>query len=88
MTRRDVASYEEPQEGKEEGGADQPSEKPMPVFPPEDQLELVEAHALVDELILGCELILLERLLPLRVRHRRQRADDRLPFDDRQARMR
>ena len=42
----------------------------------------------VDLLVLGRLLVLVEGLLPLRVVQRRQRADDRLPFDDRQARVR
>jgi hypothetical protein len=65
-----------------------PPEEPVPILPPEDELELVESHPLVHELVFRRELVLLERLLPLLLGHRRQRADDRLPFDDGKARVR
>ena len=61
----------------------------MRVFPPEDALELVERHAAIDLPVLG------RRAGTSRTsaahcasRQRRQRADDRLPLGDRQARVR
>ena len=88
IARRNVAAREEPEQRHEEDDADQAPEQPVEVLPPEDALELGERHALVHLLVLGRQLVLLERLLPLGLGQRRQRADDRLPLDDRQARMR
>ena len=55
----------------------------MAPFPPEDRLERSEGHAGVERVILRDGLVGIERLRPLRLGERRQRAGDRLPFDDR-----
>ena len=59
----------------------------MPVrpLPPEDALELVKGHVLVDLLVLRNLLVFLEFFLPFRLVERRDDAVDRLPFGDRQA---
>ena len=56
----------------------------MEVLPPEDALEALEVHVEVDLLELGRALVLLEQRLPFGLVQRRQRADQRLPLDDRQ----
>ena len=88
MAGRNVAPRDEPQQRDEKHDADQAPEQAMEVLPPEDALEPGERHPLVHLPVLGRQLVLLERLLPLGLGQRRQRADDRLPLDDRQARMR
>jgi hypothetical protein len=56
----------DPEEGERNGNeeADAAGEQAMGPFPPENALELVNGHALVDLLILRDLLILLELLLP------------------------
>jgi hypothetical protein len=54
-------------------------------FPPEDRLERLDTHALVELGILRNLLVALEFLLPLGVVERRDDTVDRLPFGDRQA---
>ena len=74
-------------ETKEANCPDQPHETPqltVAPFPPIDDLELVQRHALVLQLVLGNLAILVEFRLPLLGRHRRQRARHRPPFGDRQ----
>jgi hypothetical protein len=85
---RDQASRGEPDERDQEDDADRSAQQPVEVFPPEDALELGEAHSRVHLPVFGRLLILGERLLPLRGVERRQRPHDRLPFDDREAGMR
>jgi len=77
-----LAPHQEEQQGDEEQHADQAAQQPVKVLPPEDPLEFRNAHVEVDLPILGCELVLVERLLPLPVGHRWNRSDDRLPLDD------
>jgi hypothetical protein len=64
------------------------AEHPMEIFPPEDALELLQRHAVVDLLEFRCLLIFFKDFQPVRLGQGRQRADQRLPFDDRQAGMR
>ncbi|KFB68335.1 MAG: hypothetical protein CAPSK01_002189 [Candidatus Accumulibacter vicinus] len=59
----------------------------MPVFPIENALELCERHLVVDLLIFRGFLVFLEGLVPFRRIERRDDTDNRLPLDDRQARM-
>ena len=56
----------EPEEGERqsEDDADGAGKQSMRPFPPENRLELVERHALVDFLILGNALVELEFLFP------------------------
>ena len=55
----------------------------MAPFPPENRLELAESHAGVEFAILRDGLVGVERLLPLLLIERRQRAGDRLPLYNR-----
>ena len=73
-------------EWQQEHEADEAAQQPVRPFPPEDRLEAFEAEALVHRLILRDLLVFLEGVLPGGLAHRRQRAQDRLPFRDRQAR--
>ena len=52
-------------ERHEEDDADQPPEQAVEVLPPEDALELLQRHAVVDEPVLGRLPVLVERLLPV-----------------------
>ena len=79
------AAPQEEQERQQIDRADHAPEQPVAPFPPEDGLEFRKAHAGVEFAILRDGLVALERLRPLRLRQRRQRAGDRLPLDDRQA---
>ena len=74
----------EPEERHEKDEPDRPAEQAMEVLPPEDALELGERHALVDQLVLGRLPVLVEHRLPVGLGERRDRADERLPLDDRQ----
>ena len=56
-------------------------------FPPEDDLEGLEAHALIDELVLGDLPVFLEGILPVGVGEGRNDAHDRPPFGDGEARV-
>ncbi len=73
----------EPDQRDEESDADEATEKAMRPFPPEDRLEIRQAHALVDQLVFGNLLIFGEFLLPGRLVQWRNHAVDRLPFGDR-----
>ena len=79
------AAPQEEQERQQIDRADHAPEQPVAPFPPEDRLELGEAHAGVEFAILRDGLVALERLRPLRLVERRQRAGDGLPLDDRQS---
>src|SRR5690606_7735954 len=59
----------------------------MRPLPPEDHLELVKAHPLVDLLILRDLLVLFEFLVPLSLAHWRNDAMDGLPFGNGQPRL-
>ena len=82
----DPACRPEPDQ-RERGNATpmKPAEEAVRPFPPEDRLEIRQAHALVDQLVFGNLLILGEFLLPLGFAQRRNDAVDRLPFGDRKA---
>src|SRR5204862_6935159 len=54
----------------------------------EDALERLEGHALIDLAVFGRGPVLGEDLAPLRVGEGREGAEDRLPFGDRQPRVR
>ena len=88
QTCRDPAPGDEPEQRQQERDSDRAPEQPMAVLPPEDALERVERHAAVDLAVFGRGLVLGEGLGPLRIGQRRQRADDRLPFGDGEARVR
>src|SRR5207244_4682175 len=75
-------------ERHEKDETDDPAEQPVQIFPPEDALEFRERYRGVDLPVFRRELVFGEGLLPLRVRQRRDRTDDRLPLGDRQSRMR
>ncbi len=77
----------EPEEAKAPDEADDPAELAVAPFPPVDHLELVEGHAPVDELVLRDLAVLVEFGLPRGGVERRQRAGDRAPFGDREARI-
>src|SRR5690606_25156872 len=66
----------EPEEGERQRDkkADAAGENAMRPFPPEDDLELVEVHALVDLLVLRNLAVLVELLEPFRLVHRRDHA--------------
>jgi len=66
---------------------DQAPKQAVEILPPEDALELAQAHVEVAHLEFGRLLVLLKRRLPLCIIERWNRADDRLPLDDRQAGM-
>ena len=77
------AAPEKPEKRQQIGNADHAPEQAMAPFPPEDRLELAEIHAGIEFAILRNPLVALERLLPLLLLERRQRAGHRLPLDDR-----
>ncbi len=79
------AAPQEEQERQQIDRADHAPEQAVAPFPPEDGLEFMKAHAGVEFAVLRDGLVALERLQPLRLVERRQRAGDRLPFDDRQS---
>ncbi len=79
------AAPQEVQERQQIDRADHAPEQPVAPFPPEDGLELRKAHAGVEFAVLRDRLVALERLRPLRLVERRQRAGNRLPLDDRQS---
>jgi hypothetical protein len=78
----DPAAPHQPQERQQEHRADQAAEHPVAPLPPEDGLELLEAHATIDALILRDGLVFIEFRLPIGLRQRRHDPGDRLPFDD------
>ena len=84
---RQLPPQDKPGERQRKHRTDDAPEQPMRVFPPEYRLECVEAHSLVHLPVFGRCLVFDEGLVPLRRRKRRQRADDRLPFGNRQPRM-
>ena len=79
---RDASCGEEIEKGQQKDCADEPAEEAMRPFPPEDDLEGLEAHAAIDVLVLGDLPIPGEGFEPVRLRQRGQRAADRLPFRD------
>ncbi len=77
------AAPQEPEKRQQIGDPDHAPEQPVAPFPPENRLELGEIHAGVEFAILRNGLVGVERLRPLLLIERRQRAGDRLPLDDR-----
>jgi hypothetical protein len=84
----EVAARQEIQVGQQEHYADEAAGKAVRPFPPEDELEAVQRHVVIDLLELRRLLVLGEKFQPVGLGKRRQGADQRLPFDDRQSRMR
>jgi hypothetical protein len=82
---RDPTGQEEDQRQTEDQAHPAP-DQPMQPFPPEDALELAQAHPGVDLGVLRDLLVFIEGLGPLRVVQRRDRPHDRLPFGDGQTR--
>ena len=82
---RDGAAPQEIGERQQEYEAHQAAQKPVRPFPIEDRLEALKVHSLVHDIVLGDLLVFLEGVLPRGLAHRRQRANDGLPFRDRQA---
>ena len=82
----DPAGGPEQDERYKEDDADQAPEQAVAPFPPEDLLELVDRHALVDDLVLRNLLVFGEFFLPLDVADRRNHTMDRLPLGDRETR--
>ena len=76
---------QEPHEGHKEGQTDEPAEEAVPPFPPVNGLELIKAHALVDQLVLWNLPVLVEFLFPDFSRQRRDCAGHRLPFGNGEA---
>src|SRR3546814_3991387 len=85
-TRFRAVAQPEPEQRQREGGADQPAEQAVGIFPEEDRLEPGERHAAIKLGIFGDALVILELGKPLRVGERRDGAADRLPLGDRQTR--
>ena len=82
----ETARKPEESERKGDEEADAAGEQPVRPLPPEDALELVKGHVLVDLLVLRNLLVLFELFLPFRLVERRDDAVDRLPFGDREPR--
>ena len=80
-----AAGRPEEQQGQPEHEADAARQDSVGPLPPEDPLEPVEAHALIDLGVFGNLLVLGEFLLPFRVVQRRDDTVDGLPLGDRQA---
>ncbi len=78
------AAPQKPQERQQVDRADHAAQQPMAPLPPEDGLELVETHAVVEFAILRNGLVGLERIGPRLLGQRRQGTGHRLPLDDRQ----
>ena len=88
QVRLDLAAPQEPEQRKQEHGADQPRQHAMRPLPPVDRLEIREAHSRIAFAVLRNGLVLVELDLPGPLVERRQDAGDRLPLDDREARTR
>ncbi len=85
QTSLDPPCDPEEEERQGEDHADAAREQPVRPFPPEDGLELIDRHALVDLLILRNALVETEFLLPFLRGERRYDAVDGFPLGDRQA---
>ena len=81
----DAAERKQHEERYGEDDADAARQGAVDPFPPENALELVEGHTLVQLLVLRDQPVFCELLLPFRFVERRDDAVDRLPFGDRQA---
>ncbi|MNE54803.1 hypothetical protein D3C80_1496160 [compost metagenome] len=80
-----AAGYPEERQWKRKNDADTTCQKPVRPLPPENRLEFIKAHALVDFLILRNALVKIELFLPLLDRKRWNGAVDWLPLGNRQA---
>ena len=76
--------HRKPEKRQQIGNPDHAPEQPVAPFPPENRLELGQIHAGVEFAILRDGLVGVERLRPLLLIERRQRAGDRFPLDDRE----
>jgi hypothetical protein len=85
--RLDPTPPKEPEKRNEESSTNEPRQQAMRPFPPIDGLEIVEAHSRIMLAVLRDGLVLVEFGLPCGCIERRHYAGDRLPFDDRQARL-
>ena len=81
------AAQPEHQKRQAEDEADGARQQAVRPLPPEDRLERIERHALVQLRILRDALVELELFLPFRNRQRRDDPVDRLPLGDGQARI-
>ncbi len=79
-----LAHQPEHDERHGKGDADEAAEKAVRPLPPVDGLEAIERHAGVDDRIFGDRLVLLEGDEPVGLVERRDGAQQRLPFGDRQ----
>ncbi len=80
-----LAHEPEGQKRQRKGDADEAAEEAVRPFPPVDRLECLERHARVDDRVLGDRLVLVEREQPVGFVERRDGAQQRLPFGDREA---
>ena len=87
IAARDPAQRGERGQGQREDDADRHAEQPVEPLPEENALERRQAHAFIDELILRARLIQREHRVPFGAAQRRDHATDRVPLDDRQARL-
>ena len=79
-----LAHQPEGDERQREGDADEAPEEAVGPLPPEDGLESLERHAGIDDGVLRDGLVLVEGGEPIGLVERRYRAEQRLPFGDRQ----
>src|SRR5258705_5612271 len=80
--RAQSAAPQEPEKRQQIGNPDRAPQQPMAPLPPENGLELGKTHAGVEFAILRDGLVGFERLPPLLLTERRQRAGERLPLDN------
>ena len=81
---RERAAPQKEKERHQISKADEAAEQPMAPLPPENRLELGQAHAGIEFTILRDGFVSLEGGRPLRLVKRRQCAGDGFPLDDRQ----
>ncbi len=87
QARGDRTLPEEQHERDGERHSHEPPQQPVAPFPPVDELEPTERHALVHDPVLGNLFVVIELRLPLGRVQGRDRAGQRLPLGDRQARV-
>ncbi len=85
QVRPQNAAPQEPEKRQQVRDSDRAPQQPVAPFPPENRLELPKIHAGVEFAILRNGLVGVERLCPLLLSERRQRAGDRFPLDDRKS---
>ena len=81
--RRHRPRPQEKQKREQEDNAGHPSEKPVGVFHPKDELEAGQGHVGVDQFEFGELPVVFKHLLPLALIERRNCAPERLPVDHR-----